>query len=74
MKRGTIILLVIVGAILLFAFNGCSSYNSMVTKDEGVTGQWQQVEVAYQARMDKTKNLLRSFRARQISKEELLKK
>jgi LemA protein len=25
--------------------------------DEGVTGQWQQVEVAYQARMDKTKNL-----------------
>ena len=25
--------------------------------DEGVTAQWQQVEVAYQARMDKTKNL-----------------
>ncbi|MCK6649444.1 MAG: LemA family protein [Bacteroidia bacterium] len=38
-------------------FNGCGSYNSMVTKDEGVTAQWQQVEVAYQARMDKTKNL-----------------
>lgn len=29
----------------------------MVTMDEGVTAQWQQVEVAYQARMDKTKNL-----------------
>jgi len=29
----------------------------MVTKEEGVTAQWQQVEVAYQARMDKTKNL-----------------
>ena len=25
--------------------------------DEGVTAQWKQVEVAYQARMDKTKNL-----------------
>lgn len=57
MKRGTIILLVIGGLALLLAFNGCSSYNSMVTMEEGVTAQWQQVEVAYQARMDKTKNL-----------------
>lgn len=57
MKRGTIILLAVIGFFLLIGFNGCSSYNSMVTMDEGVTGQWQQVEVAYQARMDKTKNL-----------------
>lgn len=57
MKKGTIILLVIAGLFLLIGFNGCSSYNSMVTMDEGVTAQWQQVEVAYQARMDKTKNL-----------------
>lgn len=57
MKRGTIILLAVIGFFLLIGFNGCSSYNSMVTMDEGVTAQWQQVEVAYQARMDKTKNL-----------------
>ncbi|HEX8516101.1 MAG TPA: LemA family protein [Bacteroidia bacterium] len=57
MKKGTIILLVVVGALLLFGMNGCSTYNTMATMDEGVTGQWQQVEVAYQARMDKTKNL-----------------
>jgi LemA protein len=57
MKQGTIILLVVLGLLLLIGFNGCSSYNSMVTMDEGVTAQWQQVEVAYQARMDKTKNL-----------------
>lgn len=57
MKRSTIVLLVIAGLVLLIGFNGCGSYNSLVTKDEGVTGQWQQVEVAYQARMDKTKNL-----------------
>jgi LemA protein len=44
--------------VLLFVFHGCSTYNSLVKKDEGVIGQWQQVEVAYQARMDKTKNLL----------------
>ncbi len=57
MKKGTIILLVIVGIVLLIGFRGCSSYNNMVTMDEGVTAQWKQVEVAYQARMDKTKNL-----------------
>lgn len=57
MKRSTIILLVVIGLILLLGFNGCGTYNSMVTKEEGVSAQWQQVEVAYQARMDKTKNL-----------------
>lgn len=57
MKKGTIVLLSIVGLFLLIGFNGCSSYNAMVTMDEGVTAQWKQVEVAYQARMDKTKNL-----------------
>ncbi|CAN5431719.1 LemA family protein [soil metagenome] len=57
MKKGTIILAVIGLFVLLIGFNGCSSYNSMVTMDEGVTAQWQQVGVAYQARMDKTKNL-----------------
>lgn len=57
MKKSTIILIIVLGLILLLGFNGCGSYNSMVTKEEGVTAQWQQVEVAYQARMDKTKNL-----------------
>jgi LemA protein len=57
MKKGTIILLSVIGFFLLIGFNGCSTYNSMVTMDEGVTAEWQQVEVAYQARMDKTKNL-----------------
>lgn len=57
MKKGTIILLVLGGLILLLGFNGCNSYNSMFDEREGVTAQWKQVEVAYQARMDKTKNL-----------------
>lgn len=43
--------------VALLFFHGCSTYNSLVKKDEGVTAQWQQVEVAYQARMDKTENL-----------------
>lgn len=44
--------------VALLFFHGCSTYNSLVKKEEGVTAQWQQVEVAYQARMDKTENLL----------------
>lgn len=49
---------IIVGILLaLFLISGCNSYNTMVTMDESVTAQWKQVEVAYQARMDKTKNL-----------------
>lgn len=57
MKRSTIILLSILGVFLLAGFNGCSSYNGMVTKEESVTAAWKQVGVAYQARLDKTKNL-----------------
>lgn len=57
MNKGTIALLVVLGLILMVAFNGCGTYNSLGKKDEAVTAQWQQVEVAYQARMDKTKNL-----------------
>lgn len=57
MKKGTIILGIIGFILLVSVFNGCGSYNSMVTMDEGVTAQWKQVGVAYQARMDKTKNL-----------------
>lgn len=57
MKTGYIALLAVAGLFLLIAFNGCSTYNSLNRKDEGVTAQWKQVEVAYQARMDKTKNL-----------------
>lgn len=57
MKKGTIVLLSVLGFFTLISFNGCSTFNTLSTKDEAVTGQWQQVEVAYQARMDKTKNL-----------------
>lgn len=57
MKRPKNSVLIIGGILLAIFINGCSSYNSMVTKEESVTAQWQQVEVSYQARMDKTKNL-----------------
>jgi LemA protein len=54
MKKSTIIY-VVIGFIVLFVW---FQFNSLSKMDEGINKQWQQVEVAYQARMDKTKNLL----------------
>ena len=58
MKSSTIILSVIIGLVLLFGMNGCSSYNGMVEKNEAVTAQWQQVENQYQRRMDLIPNIV----------------
>jgi LemA protein len=44
--------------ILMVVASGCGSYNSMVTKDEAVTAQWEQVENQYQRRMDLIPNLV----------------
>jgi LemA protein len=57
MSASRIVLFVVLGFLLLAVFNGCSTYNSFVSKDESINGQWKQVEVRYQERMDKTKNL-----------------
>jgi len=40
------------------SFCQCNTLGIFFDADEGITQQWKQVEVAYQARMDKTKNLL----------------
>lgn len=45
-----------IAVILLFVW---TAFNGLSKADEGINKQWQQVEVAYQARMDKTKNLLK---------------
>jgi LemA protein len=58
MKNSNIILLSIVGVVLILLSNGCTSYNKMSEQDEQINMQWKQVEVVYQARLDKTKNLL----------------
>ncbi len=44
--------------LFLIGFSGCGSYNNMVTMDEAVTAQWQQVENQYQRRMDLIPNLV----------------
>lgn len=55
MKRSTILLLVVLGLIVLWAI---SFQRSTVGASEGVAAQWSNVENAYQLRADKTKNLV----------------
>lgn len=44
--------------ILMVVVSGCGSYNNMVTMDEAVTANWQQVENQYQRRLDLIPNLV----------------
>ncbi len=55
-KRQSIYLILLLVVIAVMA--GCSSYNRMVEMDEAVTGQWAQVETAYQRRADLIPNLV----------------
>ena len=62
MKKSVVIILVVVGVILLIVIGSArsvsTSYNSMVTMNEGVTAQWSQVENVYQRRSDLIPNLV----------------
>lgn len=53
---------IIIGAVILFVIvlfsNLIGSYNSIVSKEEGVTAQWAQVESQYQRRLDLIPNLV----------------
>jgi LemA protein len=62
MKKGTIILLGVLAVVLLLVFNGCGSYNNMVTKQETVSKAWGQVENVYQRRMDLIPNLVNTVK------------
>lgn len=64
MKRGIgfWILIVLVVLVVFAGCGGCNTYNNMVTKREAVTGQWQQVEVAYQRRADLIPNLVNTVK------------
>lgn len=62
MKRGTIILLAVLGVLLLLVFNGCGSYNNMVSKQEATSSAWSQVENVYQRRLDLIPNLVNTVK------------
>lgn len=55
MKKGLIITIAVVAAILLW---GATGYNSLVSMEENVENQWAQVESQYQRRSDLIPNLV----------------
>ncbi len=62
MKKLTLTVLVVIGIIVLIVAGACNfytgTYNSFVTMEEGVKGQWAQVENQYQRRFDLIPNLV----------------
>jgi len=62
MKKTWIILAVIAVLILMVYSSVKSSYNNMVSMEEGVTAQWSQVENVYQRRSDLIPNLVNTVK------------
>lgn len=72
MKKGTIILLVVVAVIVLLG--GCSvrAYNKMVVMDENVSKAWSNVETQYQRRADLIPNLVNTVKGYAAHERETL--
>ncbi len=58
MKKGWIIVIILVVVVFIAYSSIKSTYNGMVTKSEMVDGQWAQVENVYQRRADLIPNLV----------------
>jgi LemA protein len=73
MRRGLILLLVVVGLIVLVAVTVTSQYNRLVNLQEGVTAQWANVESSYQRRADLIPNLVATVRGSAQFEQETLR-
>jgi LemA protein len=62
MSRSTIVLLAVLGFLVIVLLWGVGRYNNLVSLDEGATGQWANVESAYQRRSDLIPNLVNTVK------------
>jgi len=72
MKKSWIIIGVIVVVVILAYSSVKGTYNNMVTLDEGVAGQWAQVENVYQRRADLIPNLVATVKGYATHEKETL--
>lgn len=72
MKKSIIVIGILGLLILWLVFSAIGSYNSMVAKDEAVTGQWAQVENVYQRRADLIPNLVNTVKGYAAHEKETL--
>lgn len=61
-KTVTIVLIVVVALLLILGVGACSTYNKMVTLEEGVEQSWGEVETQYQRRADLIPNLVNTVK------------
>jgi LemA protein len=54
--------LVVIGVVVLLVLGGVSSYNGLVSLEQGVRAQWGQVENVYQRRADLIPNLVETVK------------
>ncbi|MBI3315479.1 MAG: LemA family protein [Candidatus Omnitrophica bacterium] len=62
MKKGTMILLAVLGAVVLMTLAFTGLYNSLVGMEEKVKQAWAQVENVYQRRLDLIPNLVETVK------------
>ncbi len=74
MKTSRIILIVVVVALVLLVFRGCSGYNNLVTLREQVNRDWANVENVYQRRADLIPNLVSTVKGYAAHEQETFEK
>lgn len=62
MKKGSMVLLIIIGVLALGALSFAGAYNGLVRMDEQVKQAWAQVENVYQRRLDLIPNLVETVK------------
>lgn len=62
MKKGWILIIIIVLLVFSMCISMCTSYNGMVAKQENVKNQWANVDNAYQRRADLIPNLVNTVK------------
>lgn len=72
MKKGLILVLVILGIIALIGMMFAGTYNGLVTKKETVSEKWAQVENVYQRRLDLIPNLVSTVKGYAAHEKETL--
>jgi LemA protein len=72
MKRSLVVVSIVAIVLLLFVGMAVSSYNKLVQLNETVSGQWAQVETAYQRRADLVPNLVATVKGAAAHERETL--
>lgn len=64
--------IILMAIVALFSMTSCSTYNNMVTQEEGVNSAWSNVETQYQRRADLIPNLVSTVKGYAAHEESTL--